>query len=100
MRAEALNVWREAAAVELSRMARSRQTAHSHGRRLGRWECDRGAQRVHNLESAGPRRAVRLEDAEVLTAPPVVREGINGLVHALDGGAEAAGTRFSAEDGR
>ena len=39
---------------------------------------------LHDLELAGPTRAVRIEDAEKLPAPQPVRERINQLVHTLE----------------
>ncbi|MFI6504513.1 CATRA system-associated protein [Nonomuraea typhae] len=40
---------------------------------------------LHDLELAGPARAVRIEDVAVLPVPEPVRERINQLVHTLEG---------------
>jgi hypothetical protein len=41
-------------------------------------------QATHDLEAAGPRRAVRAEQAAAMAAQPPVRERISALIHALD----------------
>jgi hypothetical protein len=40
---------------------------------------------LYDLELAGPVRATRIEDAEVLPPPEPVRERVNELIHTLDG---------------
>jgi hypothetical protein len=87
IRNDALDVLREAV---LWRLAGDRWSAVDRAldalaAALAANEADAFRDGVHDLELAGPTRAVRIEDTSVLPAPVSVRVRINELVHTLEG---------------
>ncbi|MFE2609771.1 CATRA system-associated protein [Streptomyces mirabilis] len=86
IRAEALDVLREALHWRLAagRWPEVDRLTEAMGRAISAGDGAAVRQSTHALEGAGPRRAVRAEQAAALTAQAPLRERINTLIHLLD----------------